>query len=222
MKILIIDDNTRLAERIKQQLGKKFVIDIVTSGARGLQQALAVNYSIIILDLGLPDMHGLAVCNMLRERHVDAPVLVLTAVEDMDTKVALLESGADDYLIKPFNISELRARIKALLRRPSPRPDNVQIAIEDLEIDMSARAVKRENKNIKLRRKEFDILEYLIQNRGRPVTRQMILEHVWEEGTSSWHNTVDVHIKHLRDKLDKPFKKKFIKTAYGVGYMFKD
>jgi DNA-binding response OmpR family regulator len=163
---------------------------------------------------------GTSVCKILRERQIAAPILILTATEDADTKVLVLDTGADDYLVKPFNSDELEARVRALLRRPARSPTGDVLVVGDLELDLSSRQVTRAGQLITLRRKEFDILEYLVRNKGRTVTRAMIFEHAWEDGAQGWHNTVDVHIKHLRDKVDRPFGAHTIKTAYGVGYIF--
>lgn len=219
MKILIVEDSKALAERIKNLLTKLYVVDMVHSGKDALNQVDLVNYQAIILDLGLPDMHGLLVCKSLRARHVKVPILILTGIDDVESRVQLLDSGADDYLTKPFNSSELISRVAALLRRQSlPYVDDV-IQVGDLEIDSNRRQVRRSGVLIPLRRKEFDILQYLVRNRGRAVSREMILNHAWESNKDSWNGTVDVHIKHLRDKIDRPFESAIIKTAYGIGYV---
>lgn len=222
MKILIIEDNQLLAESLKRHLRVSFTVDIANTGEEGIEQARSIQYGVIILDLGLPDMNGYDVCNELRAARVNTPILILSAVKDTLSRVRLLDCGADDYVTKPFDSNELRARITALLRRGSQAPVEEIIRIHDLVIDVGRRRVRRAGVSITLRRKEFDILEYLVQNRGRTVTRAMIVDHVWEAGKEGWNNTVDVHIKHLRDKVDRPFKVPLIKTAYGVGYMVDD
>lgn len=222
MKILIIEDNRLLAESIKRQLDANYVVDIVTTGEEGIERAREIAYSVILLDLNLPGIDGHGVCYELRNARVNTPILILSGVTDTDSRVRLLMSGADDYVTKPFDSSELRARITALTRRGQYDIDEDIINIGDLTIDVRRRRVVRAGNAITLRRKEFDILEYLAQNRGRAVTRTMIFNHVWETGQDGWNNTVDVHIKHLRDKIDRPFKTPLIKTAYGIGYMVDD
>lgn len=222
MKLLIIEDSLALVDRMKSFLGKHYVIDAVHSGEDGLAQAEAVQYTTIILDLGLPDMPGLAVCQKLRALHITTPILVLTGIDNLKSRVELLDSGADDYLTKPFNGAELQARLSALARRQMRPFVSEVIKYKDLEIDTRQRLVRRASVDIPLRRKEFDILHYLITNHGRAVSRQMIIDHVWEVDRDNWHNTVDVHIKHLRDKVDRPFSYPLIKTAYGIGYMVED
>lgn len=220
MKILIIDDNERLSQRIKQRLGRQYLIDTVSSGQQGILQADMVDYGLIILDLGLPDIPGAQVCKQLRERQNAAPILILSAEYQVDTKVDLLNAGADDFMVKPFDINELNSRISAILRRTPKIKDHDVLRVGDLELDCAGRQVRRNGTIVDLRRKEFDILEYLVMNRNRAVSRAMIFDHAWEDGDISWHNTVDVHIKHLRDKVDKPFGQANIKTAYGVGYLY--
>lgn len=222
MKVLIIEDNARLAERVKSVLDKLYIVDIALTGEEGFNIALSVEYNVIILDLTLPDTHGLKVCQNLRNQEVATPILVLTAIDDTKSRVQLLECGADDYLTKPFESTELNARVAALIRRqPQPSLNDVML-VRDLEVDLGRRQVRRSGVLIPLRRKEFDILEYLVCNRGRAVSRQMIMNHAWQDGTDNWNNTVDVHIKHLRDKVDRPFHSPLIKTAYGIGYMVDD
>jgi DNA-binding response OmpR family regulator len=219
MKLLLIEDNKPLAESLKKQLGKTFIIDAVHSGEAGLQQALSGSYDIIVLDLGLPDRSGHDICRAIRANAISTPILILTGVDDIESRVALLDDGADDYLTKPFNIAELRARLGALLRRPTSTYTSNVLTIHDLVLDPARRSVERDGQPITLRRKEFDILEYLVRNQGRPVTRAMILDHAWDGSKDAWNNTVDVHIKHLRDKIDRPFSSPLIQTAYGIGYM---
>ncbi len=219
MKLLIIEDNRSLAESLKKQLSKSYIVEVYRTGEDGLAHAVTGAYDIIILDLGLPDKHGYEVCKQIRIARVHTPVLILSAVSDVPSRVALLNIGADDYLTKPFSMAELKARIGALMRRvPEGYNENVLTA-SDLVIDPERRRVERGGVRIALRRKEFDILEYLVRNQGRPVTRSMILDHAWDGSKDAWNNTVDVHIKHLRDKVDRPFESALIKTAYGIGYM---
>lgn len=184
---------------------------------------MEADYDALILDLGLPDIPGEKICMDLRERNVHTPILVLTGEDGLDSKVRLLDCGADDYLTKPFEAAELLARIKALVRRHTPNSSTSRLKIGDLIIDPKRRRVERAGIHIPLRRKEFDILEYLARNSGTIVTPAMILEHVWNDyGKDAWSNTVRVHIKHLRDKVDRPFDTQLIKTARGVGYVLEN
>ena len=219
MKLLLIEDNKPLADSLKKQLGKTYIIDACHTGEEGLQQALSGSYDIVVLDLGLPDKNGHDVCRAIRANSISVPILILTGVDDIDSRVALLDDGADDYLTKPFNVAELRARLGALLRRPVNSYTPNVLTVQDLVVDPTRRFVERAGVAISLRRKEFDILEYLVRNQGRPVTRAMILDHAWDGSKDAWNNTVDVHIKHLRDKIDRPFSTPLIHTAYGIGYM---
>ncbi len=222
MKLLIIEDSRTLVDGLKKQLGKSFVVDSARTGEEGLQRALTGGQDIIILDLSLPDKNGYDICRAIRLAQVNTPILILTGASDVTSRVTLLNAGADDYLTKPFSVAELRARLGAILRRPPINTVGDIFRVHDLIIDPNRRRVERAGTQITLRRKEFDILEYLIRNRGRPVTRSMILDHAWDGTKDAWNNTVDVHIKHLRDKIDRPFETPLIKTAYGIGYMIDD
>ena len=218
MKLLIVEDNQRLADRIKERLDKHHLVDVANTGEEGLQRALSVDYAVIVLDLGLPDITGDVVCERLRAAKIYIPILILTGNDDKATLVQLLESGADDYMTKPFSSEELIARVAALGRRRAQDYVNNKVVFRDLVIDTNARTVHRSGTPISLRRKEFDILEYLISNQGRVLTREMILNHAWDSSKNNWNNTVDVHITHLRNKIDRPFDAPIIKTEYGLGY----
>ncbi|HUC89898.1 MAG TPA: response regulator transcription factor [Patescibacteria group bacterium] len=222
MKLLVIEDNHSLVESLKHSLGKSFIVETAHNGEEGIHRALTGAHDLIVLDLHLPDKNGYEVCKSLRAAQLNTPILILTAVTDVPSKITVLNAGADDYVTKPFNMSELKARINAVLRRSPVISEAKILEIHDLVIDPGRRQVMRSGKTITLRRKEFDILEYLVRNRGRAVTRAMIVEHAWDTNKETWHNTVDVHIKHLRDKVDRPFKQPLIKTAYGIGYMVID
>lgn len=222
MKLLVIDDNRALIRSLKDFLGKDFVVEATGTAAEGLNLATTTHNDVIVLDIGLPDGLGSDVCRQIREADITTPILILSAVNSVQSRVELLNSGADDYLMKPFSLAELRARLFALLRRAPHEYDGNLLTFGDLTMDVSRRVVQRAGKDISLRRKEFDILEYLLRNRGKAVTRTMIFNHVWESDQNRWHNTVDVHIKHLRDKIDRPFGRPLIKTAYGIGYVLED
>jgi DNA-binding response OmpR family regulator len=218
MKLLIVEDNPVVRERLERQFSHDSVIDTAVSGAEAIER-VSGDYVVILLDLGLPDMPGLRVCQEIRGRGVEVPILVLTGASDVTSRVALLNAGADDYLIKPFNGDELRARVRALARRSGRVINRQTIELADLLIDHDGRKVKRAHTPISLTRKEFDILEYLTENHGRVLTRGMIFDHVWGADASSNNGTVDVHIKRLRDKVDRPFAVPLIHTAHGLGYV---
>lgn len=218
MKLLLVEDNRRLAERITYHLRKSYTVDVVETGEDALEKVQFVEYGVILLDLGLPGMSGLEVCRNMRRLKVNNPILVLTGNSDMTDRIDLLNAGADDYVTKPFNTDELRARIAAVGRRQTRSHIRSIIEYRDLKMDVDQHKVSRCGIDIILRRKEFDILEYLIINKGRIMTRAMIMDHVWSAHTNSWTSTIDVHIKHLRDKVDRPFDHAYIKTAYGLGY----
>ena len=223
MKILVIEDDIDLTKTIRDALYRYHAVDLAHTGLRGIQQAKLGSYDVIILDLTLPDMDGADVCQKLRTGD-DAvvPILVLTARDSVEDKVEALDAGADDYLTKPFSFDELLARLRALSRRSTQMAQlsNV-LTVGDLQLDTSTRAVTRGKTAIDLRRKEFNLLEYMMRNEGLVLTRNMILDHVWEDDIDPTSNTVDVHINYLREKIDRPFKKALIKTVPGVGYTLK-
>ena len=219
-KLLVIEDNKPLAKSLRGWLSRQYDITVAFSGHAGISHLAKESFEVIILDLGLPDLPGQEVCPQIRASGIKTPILVLTGSDDVNAKVAMLDIGADDYLLKPFYIGELQARLRALRRRSAvakARPSDI-LTVADLRLDAARRTVERQGKVINLRRKEFDILEYLMRNRGKIVTRSMIMDNVWSADTESWNNTVDVHIKYLRDKVDRPFGQKLIRTAYGLGY----
>lgn len=221
MKILLIEDNIYLAKSVSHRLEKEFIVETAYTGKEGKERALALNYAVILLDLTLPDMNGLDICKALRQAGVATPILITSADHTIDSRVTLLEHGADDFLVKPFRADELIARIHAILRRNSQRAE-YKITIGDLVIDTDSRRLYKGTDHIPLRRKEFDVLEYLANNKGRAISRITVLNHVWSDSKDSWQNTVDVHIMHLRDKVDRPYNTSYIKTVYGVGYMVDD
>jgi DNA-binding response OmpR family regulator len=217
MRLLLIEDEKETALTIKQELEKDFQVDVSFRGEEGEELALTNNYDLIIIDLVLPDKNGLLVCQTLRKERITAPILILTGEGSINKKVLALEGGADDYLTKPFSFAELKARIKALIRRGS-QDYSPTLKVGDLVLDMEKRVAKRGDSFIHLRRKEIALLEYLMRNPGRVLTRDMILNNVWGGDEEPLYNTVDVHIKYLRDRIDKRFPKKMIKTIYGLGY----
>jgi two-component system OmpR family response regulator len=223
MRLLLIDDNAALGWRLQNYLHKQFDVELAKTGEGGIRLANSGRFDAIILDLGLPDTDGRDVCQRLRQNGILVPILILSGEDETDRKVQLLEDGADDYLTKPFEPPELLARINALIRRHTSKNLSSILKVGDLVIDTRSRSVVRSGIAISLRRKEFDILEYLINNRGMIVTQPMIIDHIWNDpDKDAWANTVRVHVKHLRDKVDRPFGTQLIKTAHGVGYLIED
>jgi DNA-binding response OmpR family regulator len=221
MRILVVEDEKKVASFIKKGLQQEgYAVDAVHDGQEALQSATAFDYDLIVLDLMLPKRLGLDVLRELRSKKPSLPVLVLTAKGALEDKVAGLDAGADDYLIKPFAFAELSARIRALLRRGTQ--ENTRLQIADLEIDSGARQVRRGGQVIDLKMKEYALLEFLLRNANRAVTRTMIVEHVWDIHFDSVSNVVDVHINSLRNKIDKGFHPPLIHTIRGVGYMLSD
>jgi DNA-binding response OmpR family regulator len=221
MRVLIVEDEKKVASFIKKGLQQEgYAADAVHNGAEACQNALLLDYDLIVLDLMLPAKSGLEVLREIRSKKPNLPVLVLTAKGAVDDKVAGLDAGADDYLIKPFAFAELSARIRALLRRGSQ--ENTRLKLADLEMDTASRQVRRSGQAIDLKLKEYALLEFLLRNVHRPVTRTMIVEHVWDIHFDSVSNVVDVHINSLRNKIDKGFPRSLIHTVRGVGYMLSD
>ena len=219
MRILVIEDEKDLAGTLQESLQPDYEVDYALTAQDSLRSLGEYKYNLIILDMGLPDMNGLALCKKLRAEHVKIPILVLTGQAELTAKVQALDAGADDYITKPFSFAELAARIRALLRRNPESLKFVSYSIDNLTLNTETREVRRDGTIIELRRKQFELLEYFMRNAGRVLTRDMILEHVWDDqGEEPYSSTVDVHVKYLRDCIDKPFPKKLIKTIYGVGY----
>lgn len=222
MKILMIEDDKQMAMTIKDQLKNEYLVDWANTGEKGEEMAIINDYDIVLLDLKLPDMDGSEVCRKIRKNKIQTPILILTGRVDVKEKVKNLDLGADDYLIKPFHFEELLARIRALIRRKTNTIILTnQLTVDDLVLDTNAKTVKRKGQSIDLRQKEFQLLEYLMQNQGRVLNRNQILWHVWSTNIDSLTNTVDVHIQSLRSKIDKPFENPLIKTVYGFGYVLK-
>ena len=221
MRILVVEDEKKVASFIKKGLQQEgYAVDVAYDGQEALQGATAFDYDLIVLDLMLPKRLGLDVLREVRAKKPNLKVLVLTAKGAIEDKVAGLDAGADDYLIKPFAFAELSARIRALLRRGTQ--ESARLHLADLEIDIAARQVKRAGQIIDLKMKEYALLEFLVRNANRAVTRTMIVEHVWDIHFDSISNVVDVHINSLRNKIDKGFNPPLIHTIRGVGYMLSD
>jgi len=221
MRILVIEDEKKIADFIKRGLKEEgYAVDSAYDGEAGLFMAKTNEYDLIILDLMLPKMDGVAVCKNLRGEKIATPVIMLTAKDAVKDKVAGLDSGADDYLTKPFAFEELLARVRAILRKKdSGQPAKLKVA--DLEIDLYTHKVYRAGKEIELTAKEYALLEYLMRNSGAIVTRTMISEHVWDIDFDTFTNVIDVYINYLRNKIDAGHGKKLIQTIRGRGYMLK-
>ena len=218
MRILIIEDEERLSKMIQKGLiSQGFAIDMAFDGQEGQYLAETENYDLIILDLMLPKIDGLTICRYLRQKQIKTPILILTAKSQVEDRVSGLDSGADDYLVKPFAFAELRSRINALIRRSSEKVSPL-LQISDLELDPLKHIVRRSGKNIKLTPKEFSILEYLMNHAGEVVSRTMVTEHVWDYNYDNLSNIVDVFVASLRRKIDKDAPIKLIHTIHGVGY----
>lgn len=218
MRILIVEDDNEVSHSLRQALSPYYTVELTALGQEALGMA-GQAFDAIMLDLGLPDMDGLEICKRVRAMGVPSAILILTADGSSAQKVKLLDAGADDYLTKPFSLEELKARLRALLRRQQKRLGSKTLAVGDLELDLASRRVRRGVLEIALRRKEFDLLECLMRNAGRVISRGYILDEVWGEDAEVWTNSIDVHIKYLRDKIDKPFQgPPMIRTIHGVGY----
>jgi DNA-binding response OmpR family regulator len=220
MKLLIIEDEHKIANLIKQGLEQeRFVVDVAYDGASGYDYAFSEPYDTIILDRLLPGIDGLEICRKLREQGNHTPILMLTAKGQLADKVEGLNSGADDYLTKPFAFEELLARIKALTRRPKVATSNV-LQVEDLSLNTDTYEIKRGKDQITLSSKEFSLLEYLMRHQNKTLTKAQIINHVWSYDANILPNTVEVFIGYLRNKIDRPFKdrKNLIQTVRGFGY----
>ncbi|GJQ59501.1 MAG: DNA-binding response regulator [Candidatus Scalindua sp. AMX11] len=222
MKILIVEDEATLAKNLKKGFEENsFVVDLAYNGTDGLHQATHESYDIIILDIMLPQHDGLEILTRLRHDGIRTPVIFLTAKDSIEEKVNGLNSGADDYVIKPFSFHELLARVRVCLRRASHTTD-VILKVNGLTLDPIVRKVFRDEKRVDLSPIEFSLLEYMMRHSGQVVTRTMISEHVWDSNFEGFSNVVDVHIAKLRIKIDKKHEKKLIHTVRGVGYVIEE
>lgn len=221
MRILVVEDEAKVASFIRKALEEEsYAVDVCGDGATGLDLGQGDTYDLIVLDIMLPGMTGLEVLKGLRTARIKTPVLLLTALSKVDQKVKGLDAGADDYLTKPFAIDELLARVRALLRRGTGEAAGV-LQVDDLVLNPSTREVTRGGQRIELTAKEYALLEYLMRNAGRVLTRPMIAEHVWNQDFDTFTNVIDVYMNYLRNKIDRGRPRALIQTVRGSGYVLK-
>ncbi len=223
LRILYVEDDATAREYIEKGLKERgYEVEVAHDAAEGLERALAGPFDLLVLDVMLPDGDGFSILEAVRERSIDTPAIFLTARGEVADRIRGLNLGADDYLVKPFAFAELLARIQAVARRTLAEPDSGQLAVADLVLDLRRHAVERGGRPIELTPKEFSLLEYLLRNQGQAVSRAMITEKVWGHGFDTYSNLIDVHINHLRKKLDQDFDAKLIHTVKGVGYVLEE
>jgi len=222
MRILFVEDEKKVLGFVARGLAaESFAVDTASDGLAGLELATTYNYDLIVLDLMLPGLSGTELLRRIRLKDHRVPILMLTARDAVADKVQHLEAGADDYLTKPFAFAELMARIKALLRRGSVDRQSI-LRIADLELNRLSQQVKRASRGVELTSKEYSLLEYLMANAGRVLSRAMIIDHVWDQSFDGATNIVDVYVRHLRSKVDDGHNRKLIRTVRGVGYKISD
>ncbi|HEX4565848.1 MAG TPA: response regulator transcription factor [Vicinamibacterales bacterium] len=221
MRILVVEDDRKVANFIQSGLAEEgYAVDVLYEGSHAGEQANACDYDAVVLDLMLPGRSGFQVLRDIRARKSALPILILTAKDTVQERVAGLDGGADDYMVKPFALAELSARLRAVMRRGAARENVLRMA--DLEMDTVRRVVRRAGKTIDLKPKEYALLEFLVRNSDRPVTKSLIIEHVWNIHFDSVSNVVEVHINSLRNKIDRGVGKPLIHTIRGVGYILTD
>jgi len=222
MRVLVVEDDDKIASFVVNGLKQSgFAVDRAKDGEQGIDLALAIGYDAVVLDLMLPRLEGLSALRQLRQKKVTVPVLILSARASVDDRVLGLQSGGDDYLTKPFAFSELLARLQALIRRATHTTEPSHLTVGDLKMDFFSREIVRNGQQIDLQPREFALLELLLRHAGRPVTKAMILEHIWDFSFDPQTNVVDVLMHRLRSKVDKDFPQKLIHTVRGVGYVIK-
>src|ERR1700739_1451462 len=222
MRALVVEDDRSIADFVARGLRESgFAGDTAADGEEGLAAALPATYDVAIVDVMLPRRDGLSLIEELRRRGIATPVLILSARRSVDDRVRGLQTGGDDYLTKPFAFAELLARVQALVRRATRAPEPTTLSLDDLGLDLLARRVTRSGKVLDLRPREFALLEYLMRNAGRVVSKTMILSHVWDYSFDPQTNVVDVLVSRLREKIDRPFQKKLLHTVRGVGYVLR-
>jgi two-component system OmpR family response regulator len=218
VRVLVVEDEVKMAGLLRRGLSEEgYAVDVAATGEDGLARVRATEYDAVVLDVMLPGMNGLETCRRLREGGVWTPVLVLTARDAVEDRVAGLDTGADDYLTKPFSFAELLARLRALVRRGAVERPSV-LRVGDLELDPAARRVRRADTEIPLSSKEFALLETLMRRSGEVLSRFQLLEHAWDYAYENRSNVVDVYIRYLREKVDRPFGRRSIETVRGAGY----
>lgn len=222
MRILLIEDDVTIARLLKEGLeDESYAVDVAHDGSEGYRTASADEYDVIILDIMLPEMNGYEVCRALRKDGNKTPILMLTARDAERDIVEGLDTGADDYLAKPFSFDVLLARIRALLRRPNEKLEEI-LQVGDLKLDPSLKKVTRASQEINLTAKEYGVLEYLMRNKGKVLSKEQIISHVWDFDADVLPNNVELFIMFLRRKIDKPFKSKLIHTVSGFGYKLEE
>ena len=220
MRILIVEDDFKTADFVEKAFRQSgFRTCHAPDGEEGLYKATSEPFDVAVIDIMLPKLDGLSLIEKIRAAKIKFPIIVLSAKDSVDSKIAGLEKGGDDYLAKPFSVAELVARVQALLRRASSAAEATTFTVDDLTLDIVSRRVYRAGTRIDLQPLEFQLLEYLMRNKGRVVSRTTILEHVWEYDFDTGTNIVESRVCHLRDKIDKPFGKPLIKTVRGFGYV---
>ena len=223
MRILLVEDDKKIALFVKTGLKEAgFAVDHVVDGEDGLHLALTEPYDLAVIDLMLPTVDGLTIIKEMRDHDINTPVLIISAKRSVDERVEGLQTGGDDYLIKPFAFTELLARVQALMRRSSRSSSTAEFTVADLTLNLYSRKVFRAGREIGLQPLEFSLLEYLMRNSGRVVSKTMIMEHVWDYNFNPQTNVVEARICYLRDKIDKEFDTKLIHTVRGVGYVLKE
>jgi len=222
MRVLVVEDEIKMAGLIRRGLVEEgLAVDVATSGEDALVRAGATNYDAIVLDVMLPGISGFETCRELRQRGTWSPVLMLTARDSVEDRIAGLDGGADDYLTKPFSLAELSARLRALFRRqPSERPNVLEVG--DIRLDPASRKVARNGTEVELSAKEFALLETFMRSPGRVLSRFHLLEHAWDYAYEQRSNIVDVYVRYLREKLDRPFGRESIETVRGSGYRLRE
>lgn len=221
---MIIEDEIKTAQSLKKGLEEyTYQVDCAFEGEEGLRLASTNSYNLIISDIIMPNLNGVEVCNLLRDKGVQAPILLLTALGTIDDKVVGFNAGADDYLVKPFEFKELLARVRALLKRSVMLREKANILrFADMELDLDTKSVKRENESIQLTAREFALMEYFVQNPERIISKTEIAEKVWAINFDTGTNVIEVYVNYLRNKVDKKFANKLIHTAHGLGYILKE
>jgi two-component system OmpR family response regulator len=222
MRVLVVEDDEKIASFVIKGLKQNgYAVDHAADGEHGLDLASAINYDLLVLDLMLPKLDGLSLLRRLRQEKIRTPVVILSARANVDDRVRGLQAGGDDYLTKPFAFSELLARVQALIRRANQAVEETHLTVADLSMNVITREVTRGGQRIELHPREFSLLEFLLRHAGRPVTKTMILEHIWDFHFDPQTNVVDVLIHRLRAKIDKNFPVKLVQTIRGVGYVVK-